>query len=133
VFTGSYSNYRYAFLFERQDTLAFMESHVRFFSFIGGVFKEMVYDNMRVAVSKSVGKRGKEPTRALLDLRSHYGFGHRFCNAHRGNEKGHVERSVEYVRRKAFGLKHDFDTLGQAGKHLLRALEKINNTKTTHR
>lgn len=129
VFTSGYSNYRYSQLYERQDTLAFMESHVTFFSFTGGIYREMVYDNMRVAVAKFVGRHEKEPTRALLDLRGHYQFSHRFCNAYRGNEKGHVERSVEYVRRKAFGLKDDFATLEQANNHLLSALEKINNTK----
>ena len=129
VFTSGYGNYRYSRLYERQDTLAFMESHVMFFSFTGGVYREMVYDNMRVAVAKFVGTREKEPTRALLDLRGHYQFGHRFCNAYRGNEKGHVERSVEHVRRKAFGLKDDFDTLKEANNYLLSILEKINNTK----
>jgi hypothetical protein len=106
-----------------------MESHVVFFSFTGGVYREMVYDNMRVAVAKFVGTREKEPTRALLDLRAHYQFGHRFCNAYRGNEKGHVERSVEHVRRKAFGLKDNFATLEEANNYLLSILEKINNTK----
>ena len=53
----------------------------------------------------------KEPTQALLDLRAHYLFSHRFCNARKGNEKGHVERSVEYIRRKAFALKGDFTDL----------------------
>ncbi len=129
VFTSGYSNYRYSQLYERQDTLAFMESHVSFFSHTGGVYREMVYDNMRLAVSKFVGKYEKVPTRALLDLRSHYQFGHRFCNAYRGNEKGHVERSVEHVRRKAFGLKDNFTTIEEANNHLLSALEKINNTK----
>ena len=129
VFTGGYSNYRYSQLYERQDTLAFMESHVAFFSFTGGVYREMVYDNMRVAVAKFVGRHEKEPTRALLDLRGHYQFGHRFCNAYRGNEKGHVERSVEHVRRKAFGLKDNFATLEEANNHLLTTLKKINNTK----
>jgi transposase len=129
VFTSGYSNYRYSQLYERQDTLAFMESHVVFFSFAGGVYREMVYDNMRVAVAKFVGRHEKEPTRALLDLRAHYQFGHRFCNAYRGNEKGHVERSVEYVRRKAFGFKDNFATLEEANNYLLSILEKINNTK----
>jgi len=129
VFTSAYSNYRYSLLYERQDTLAFMESHVAFFSTIDGVFREMVYDNMRVAVAKFIGKYEKEPTQALLNLRGHYQFSHRFCNAYKGNEKGHVERSVEYVRRKAFGLKDDFATLEEANNHLLIALEKINNTK----
>ncbi len=129
VFTSGYSNYRYSFLYERQDTLAFMESHVAFFSFTGGVYREMVYDNMRVAVAKFIGRHEKEPTKALLDLRGHYQFGHRFCNIYRGNEKGHVERSVEHVRRKAFGLKDDFSSLEEANNHLLSTLKKINNTK----
>ena len=129
VFTSGYSNYRYSLLYERQDTLAFMESHVAFFSTIGGIYREMVYDNMRVAVAKFVGRHEKEPTRALLSLRAHYQFSHRFCNAYRGNEKGHVERSVDHVRRKAFGLNDDFATLEQANNYLLSILEKINNSK----
>ena len=129
IFTSSYSNYRYACIYKRQDTLAFMESHVSFFNYTAGIFKEMVYDNMRVAVAKFVGKYEKEPTRALLDLRSHYGFSHRFCNARKGNEKGHVERSVEYIRRKAFGLTHSFESLEAAGQHLLTIIERINATK----
>lgn len=129
VFTSAYSNYRYAFIYRRQDTLSFMESHVRFFETIGGVFMQMVYDNMRVAVSRYVGPHEKEPTRAMLQLRGHYSFTHRFCNAYRGNEKGHVERSVEYVRRKAFGLKDKFDDIGQAECWLFGVLDKLNRGK----
>jgi transposase len=129
VFTSSYSNYRYALLYKRQDTISFMESHVNFFTYTGGIYKEMVYDNMRVAVSKFVGKYHKEPTIALLTLRGHYLFTHRFCNARKGNEKGHVERSVEYIRRKAFALKDDFKDLETAGKHLLSSIEILNHTK----
>lgn len=129
VFTSSFSNYRYAQLYNKQDTMAFMESHVRFFSHTKGSFKEMVYDNMRVAVSKFVGKYHKEPTQALLNLRSHYLFSHRFCNARRGNEKGHVERSVEYIRRKSFALKDSFADLESAQSHLLTTLQVLNSTK----
>ena len=91
VFTAAYSNYRYAEIYQRQDTLAFMESHVGFFEHLQGVYKEMVYDNMRVAVSKFIGPHEKEPTQALLQLRGHYHFSHRFCNSYRGNEKGYVK------------------------------------------
>jgi len=91
VFTSAYSNYRFADIYQRQDTLAFMESHVSFFDFTGGVFNQMVYDNMRVAVAKFVGTYEKEPTQALLQLRAHYQFTHRFCNAYCGNEKGYVK------------------------------------------
>jgi len=126
VFTCSFSNYRQAFIYERADTLAFQESHVRFFDVVGGVYREMVYDNMRVAVARFVGRDEKEPTRALLEMRGHYGFTHRFCNVYRGNEKGHVERSVEYVRRKAFALKDDFESLAQAESRLSSTLEDLN-------
>jgi hypothetical protein len=87
----------------------------------------MVYDNMRVAVAKYIGKHEKEPTVSLLQLRGHYGFSHRFCNAYRGNEKGHVERSVEYIRRKAFGLKYQFRDISEAEEWLFNVLEQLNN------
>ncbi len=129
VFTSAYSNYRYSLLFQRQDTLAFMESHTLFFSHIGGVYQQMTYDNMRVAVSRFVGLHEKEPTRALLEMRGHYLFTHRFCNIYSGNEKGHVERSVEYVRRKSFAPKHSFLTLDQAQEHLYQTVDRLNQTK----
>lgn len=128
VFTSGYSNYRYAMLYRCQDTLAFQESHVSFFAYSGVVFKEMLYDNMRVAIAKFVGRSEKEPTQALLQLRAHYQFTHRFCNFYRGNEKGHVERSVEYIRRKAFGLKNSFATLEEATEWLLCVIERLNRT-----
>jgi len=128
VFTSAYSNYRYAVIYQRQDTLAFLESHVSFFSHTEGIYHEMVYDNMRVAVAKFTGPHEKEPTQALLQLKGHYQFAHRFCNAYRGNEKGHVERSVEYIRRKSFGVKSNFETIEQATVHLNAVVEKLNNT-----
>lgn len=129
VFTSAYSNYRYAMVFARQDTLAFMESHVSFFSKTSGVYQEMVYDNMRVAVARFVGRKEKEPTEALLLLRGHYHFSHRFCNIRRGNEKGHVERSVEYVRRKSFGQQLKFKTLKEANQWLETKVDRLNNTQ----
>jgi hypothetical protein len=106
-----------------------MESHVSFFEHIGGVYHQMVYDNMRVAVAKFIGKHEKEPTQALLQMKGHYQFSHRFCNAYSGNEKGHVERSVEYIRRKAFGFKSDFSNMEEAEKYLATIIIRINQAK----
>lgn len=126
VFTACYSNYRFALLFERQDTLAFQASHVAFFAHCEGVFRQMVYDNMRVAVAQFTGPYEREPTLALRQLSGFYHYRYRFCNIARGNEKGHVERSVEVVRRKAFAAKYDFATLQEAGEHLLQACKELN-------
>lgn len=116
VFTLAYSNYRMAFLFFHQDTQAFIESHRLCFNNFNGVPRRMVYDNMRVAVKSFVG--GKLPTDELIRMENAWGFCHRFCNIRSGNEKGHVERSVEFVRRKAFCDMDTFDSLEQANKHL---------------
>ena len=63
VFTSAYSNYRFCRLFHRQDTLAFMEAHNEFFAHLGGVYQEMVYDNMKVAVKEFVGRSEKDAYR----------------------------------------------------------------------
>ena len=51
-------------------------------------------------------------------LSAHYAFSFHFCNARAGWEKGHVERSVEYVRRKAFSLSVNYASLDEAQAHL---------------
>lgn len=127
VFTSARSNYRYAILFYRQDTTSFQQAHVNFFDYAGGVYKTMVYDNMRVALRRFVGNSEKEPTEALLKLSLYYHFGLRFCNIRKGNEKGHVERSVEYIRRKAFSRQDSFSSLEEANKWLLTICNRLNS------
>jgi transposase len=124
VFTLCHSNGRWAYLFRRQDTLAFMESHRNFFGDISGVPRTMVYDNMRVAVKGFVG--GKEPTPALLRMADFYGFSYRFCNARAGWEKGHVEKSVGYVRSRAFDLDTSFGDFTAAQSHLADVCAGLN-------
>lgn len=128
VFTAAKTNYRFAKLYHSQDTPAFQESHADYFAHCHGVFHTMVYDNMKVAVRKFVGLYEKEPTEALTQVSLYYGFHFRFCNIRSGNEKGHVERSVEYVRRKVFcGPGNDiFDSLEDANIFLYRECMKLN-------
>ncbi len=126
VFTPAMSNYRYAVLFHRQDTASFLQAHVLFFEHVGGVFHIMVYDNMRVAIRKFIGPSEKEPTEALLKLSTYYQFHFRFCNVRRGNEKGHVERNVEFIRRKAFCKKDQFPTLEESNIWLLGTCGRLN-------
>lgn len=126
VFTFSYSNGRAAYLFDRENSLAFMEAHRNFFKDIKGVPGTMVYDNMRVAVEKFVGKE-KKPTVTLLRLSNFYGYSFRFCNVRSGNEKGHVERSVEFVRRKSFCIIDSFASVEHAQRYLSMVCAKLNS------
>ncbi|MBP2033341.1 transposase/transposase-like protein [Clostridium algifaecis] len=127
VFTAAYSNYRWARLFPKQNTGCFLEAHASFFKHIKGNHRTVVYDNTRVAVAKFVGHTEKEPTEALLKLSLYYKFRFRFCNAYSGNEKGHVERSVEFIRRKAFSGERTFTSLNEANAYLDEVLNKLNS------
>jgi len=129
VFAPTKSGTRFAMLFKSQDTPSFQQSHADFFSSCKGSYKTMIYDNMRVAVKKFVGLFEKEPTKALTELSIYYGFNFRFTNIAKGNEKGHVERSVEFVRRKVFSEPGNdkFDSLLDANKFLLEECIRLNN------
>ena len=124
VFALCHSEGRWAYLFRHQDNLAFMESHRDFFHDVHGVPRTMVYDNMKVAVI--LKPDGKRPTETLLRMEAFYGFGHRFCNARAGWEKGHVERSVDYVRGRAFTTRVDFASVHDAQMWLSRICDTIN-------
>jgi len=132
VFTSAFGNYRMAYLFTKQKTECFQEAHALFFEHVGGVFQTMVYDNMKVAVKKFVGSE-KEPTEALSKLSIYYMFQFRFCNVQSGNEKGHVERSVEVIRRKAFAFRDTFETLEEANQYLLDVCQKLNGKPVKQR
>lgn len=127
IFTSAKGNHRYGRVFLKEDTQSFQQSHSLYFEYVGGVFREMVYDNMKVAVKRFVGRHEKEATDGLLSLSIYYLFGFRFCNVRRGNEKGHVERSGEYLRRKAFSIVDEFDSIEEANDHLLRVCDELND------
>jgi transposase len=130
VFTLAYSNYRWAMLFYRQDMSSFLQAHVSFFNHIEGVPFQLVYDNMKTAVAKcTIRQKDKKPTEDLLKISAYYQFDFRFCNVAKGNEKGHVEKSVEYVRRKAFCQIDEFDNMDQANRYLNQQLSLLNSKK----
>lgn len=74
-----------------------------------------------------MGRNEKEPTDELLKLSLYYKFKFRFCNIYAGNEKGHVERSVEVIRRKAFANKDHFKSMDEANDYLKEVCTKLNN------
>lgn len=125
VFTFCHSNGRYAYIFRHQDTLALMEAHRNFFKEVRGVPEMMVYDNMRVAVAFT--EDGKKPTLTMQRLTNFYRFAFRFCNARSGWEKGHVERSVEIVRSRAFKPRTKFDSIEDAQEWLTKICAQMNS------
>lgn len=74
VFCAPASGFRWLYLYTNQKKAVFMDSHVQFFNEIGGVWQEVVYDNMKNVVSKFIGKNEKELNEDLLKMSVYYGF-----------------------------------------------------------
>lgn len=129
LLTTACGSHHYARLYNNQKMENFLDIHVQAFNSIGGVHRELVYDNLKQAVRKFVGRNEKGATEDLIKISLYYGFKYRFCNVAKGNEKGHVEKGIEYVRRKAFSLRTDFDTLEEANTYLQDKLLKLNSKK----
>jgi transposase len=60
VFASTAGKYRWCKLYTNQNKPVFMDSHVKFFGFVGGCHKEVVYDNMKNVVKKFIVKNEKE-------------------------------------------------------------------------
>jgi transposase len=99
VMTPPYSDALFVRAFPRECTEAFLEGHVRAFAFFGGVPRRISYDNLKIAVAKVTGGRGRAVTREFQRLKSHHLFEAHFCRVRRPNEKGHVETLVGFARR----------------------------------
>ncbi len=103
-----------------------MDSHVRFFEMIGGVYKEVVYDNMKNVVSKFIGRNEKELNTDLLLMSNYYGYQINVTNCFSGNEKGHVEGSVKIIRNQVFAERYKFLSLQEAANYLNEQLILLN-------
>lgn len=86
-----------AYLAERQEML--LDAHLHAFEYFGGVFRELVYDNLGTVVKRIMEGRGREEREQFGKFRAYYAFQSRFCTPGKGNEKGGVEGTVGYVRR----------------------------------
>ena len=99
VMTLPYSDAIFIQAFPRECTEAFLEGHVRAFEFFGGVPTRISYDNSKIAVGKIVGSRERQVTKEFLRLKSHFLYEDHFCLVGRPNEKGHVERLLDFARK----------------------------------
>lgn len=126
VLSSPAGNFRWCYLYDNCKKDVFLDSHVKFFKMIGGVWKEVVYDNMRNVVSKFIGKNEKELNEDLVKMSLYYGFDVNVTNAFSGNEKGYVEGSVKYLRNKIFAENYKFNSEEAAIEYMESQLMKLN-------
>jgi transposase len=80
VMSLPYSDAIFCCAFPRECTEAFLEGHARAFAFLGGVPRRISYDNLKIAVARIVGGRGRKLTAEFARLKSHHLFESHFCS-----------------------------------------------------
>jgi len=123
VSTLSYSRALYLEFFFDQMLESFLRGHVRTFQDWGGVPRNMLSDNLRSVVLERRGDAVHFNPR-LLELCAHYHFMVRPCQVGRGNEKGRVERAIQYVRGSFFAAR-PFTTLEDFNRQALRWRDEV--------
>lgn len=104
VMVLSYSRAIFA-LFTLDQTLeSFLRGHVEAFAAFHGIARTLVYDNLRSAVLERAGTAIRFHPR-LLELAGHYHFAPRPCTPYRANEKGKIERQIQYLRHAFFAAR----------------------------
>jgi transposase len=83
----------------RATQQAFLEAHELAFSYFGGVFHRLRFDNLKVAVKKILRGCQPEETARFIAFRSHWRFAAEFCTPAEAHEKGSIEGEVGYFRR----------------------------------
>jgi len=128
LFTSCAGKLRWIKLYTNQKKPVFMDSHVKFFEFVGGCWREVVYDNMKNVVTKFIGKNEKELNEDLVKMSVYYGFKINVTNCFSGHEKGSVEKSVDVVRTELFAVNYTFNTLDDAQVYADAMLRKLNES-----
>jgi len=104
VLVLSWSRAIYARFALDQTLESFLQGHVLGFAAMGGVPREILYDNLKSVVLERVGDQIRFHPR-ILELAGHYHFAPKPCAPYRGNEKGKVERQIQYLRHSFFAAR----------------------------
>jgi transposase len=96
-----YSGRDFAWIYERQDQISFLDGHVRAFAHFEGVPARIAYDNLRAVVVRILVGGARMLTPRFTALASHYLLEACFCRPGEGHDKGGVESRGKAVRQQA--------------------------------
>jgi transposase len=123
VMTLSWSRAVYLEFFFDQTTENFLRGHVNAFQSFSGAPREILYDNLKSAVQQRLGSKIQFNPK-LLDLASHYHFMPRPVQVRAGNQKGRVERTIQYVRTSYWAAR-PFTTLEECNRQALQWRDEV--------
>lgn len=118
-----YAGRDFAWIYERQDQVSFLDGHVRAFAHFGGVPARVAYDNLKAAVVRILVGGERTLTARFAALASHYLFEPCFCRPGEGHDKGGVESRGQAVRRQALTPIPTAPTLAAINEALLARMD----------
>ena len=87
---------------------SFLRGHVQAFSAFGGLARTLLYDNLKSVVLERVGEAIRFNPQ-FLAFAAHYRFEPRPVAVARGNQKGRVERQIDFIRKSFFAAREFAD------------------------
>jgi transposase len=93
-----YSGRDFAWLYPRQDQVAFLDGHVRAFEHFGCVPHRLAYDNLKPAVTRILVGSERELAPRFVALATHYLVEPSFARPATGHDKGGVESRGRAIR-----------------------------------
>jgi transposase len=106
-----------------QTLETFLYGHALAFEALGGVPRRILYDNLKSVVVERVGEHIRFHPQ-ILECAGHYHFAPVPCAPYRGNEKGRVERQIQYLRHGFFAARR-FASVDDLNRQLADWIERI--------
>jgi len=106
-----------------QSFETFARCHIHAFHYLGGVARELWYDNLATAVAEHDGNLVRFQPRFLAFARE-YNFLARACHVRAAWEKGKIERSIAYLRQSFWPLR-TFTDLVDVNRQVRQWLEEV--------
>jgi transposase len=110
-----------------QSFETFARCHMHAFTAMGGVAREIAYDNLATAVAEHDGRLVRFLPR-FLGFAREYGFVPHACNPASGWEKGKVERAIGYLRQNFWPLR-EFTDLHDVNRQARQWLAEVANQR----
>jgi transposase len=110
-----------------QSFETFVRCHIHAFHYLGGVARELWYDNLATAVAEHDGNLVRFHPRFLAFARE-YSFLPRACHVRAAWEKGKIERSIAYLRQSFWPLR-SFADLADVNLQVHKWLEEVGDRR----
>lgn len=104
----SYSRRVFLCFFLNAQMDSFLRGHVQAFTAFGGLARTLLYDNLKSVVLERVGDAIRFNPE-FLAFAKHYRFEPLPVAVARGNEKGRVERQIDFIRKSFFAARKFVD------------------------